>query len=202
MKHLNILLIITSVFCQNNLFANNSFAVLNVEKDSVHTIKNNTTSVLEIIENNIVINWETTTDKNCTGFEIEKSKDRKNWTKVGFVHIKKGSNNYRFVDSTNRPASNYYRVKRLKVDGSGEKSEIIVELKSVVEGQSFSMSSNPVGNYLLMNNSQGAVSIYNADSELIKEFSVKEESIAVDTSDLSKGQYILYIEREDLNFLR
>ena len=197
MKYLNTLIIAFLVFSQINLLASNNMFFLKAEKDTVKLTEVSPTSILEIIENNIVITWETLANKDCKGFEVEKSTDRKNWKKVGFVNAKKGATNYKFTDTTNFPISNYYRVKRVKSDDLGERAEIIIELKSAVQRKSFSMSSNPVGNYLMMNNSQGQITIFNTKRELVKQFRVREESIAIDTSDLPKGQYILQLQKED-----
>ena len=199
MKHLTLLLVIFSLCLQVNLFASSNDIVLNIEEDTVERVEVITTSFLEIIENNIVITWENISIKEYKGFEIERSKDRKNWTRIGFVSFKKGTKNYKFTDSTNLPTSNYYRVKEVSFSDLPENDKIITELEVVVEGESFSMSSNPVGNYLMVNNSQGLLTIYNSDGELVKQVRVTEESIAVDTSDLVKGQYILKVQKEDYN---
>ncbi len=199
MKYINLLLVIFCLCIQVNLFAlnNNDDVVLNIEEDTIEAREIISTSLLEIIENNIVITWEITATKKYKGFEIERSKDRKSWKKVGFVLFKKGTKNYKFTDSTNLPTSNYYRVKQVSLNDLPKNATIITELKVVVTGQSFSMSSNPVGNYLMMNNSQGLITIFNSDSELVKQSTVKEESVAIDTSDLPKGQYILQVQRKD-----
>jgi hypothetical protein len=197
MKYLNILFVVFSVFMQVNLFATNNFSDLNTDKDSANLTEASTTSLLEILGSDIVINWENTINNNCKGFEIERSKDRENWNRIGFVAFKKGITSYKFVDSVSSLSSKYYRIKRVKTNDFDENVKIIAELEAVVQGQSFSMSSNPVGNYLMMNNSQGLITIFNGDSEQVKQFTVKEESITLDTSDLSKGQYILHIQKEN-----
>ena len=196
MKLITLLLVICSLCFQTNLFAASNHNIGNKNPDSIEVTLIETSN-LEIIDQDIVLTWDIKSTKNSKGFQVERSSDREHWLKIGFVKTENGKTHYKFVDNTSFPTSQYYRVKEVKFDSLFEYTKIIVELESVMEGRGFSMSSNPVGNYLMMNNSQGLISIYNAKCELVKRFTIKEESISVDTSDLSKGQYILHIQKEN-----
>ena len=197
MKYLTSIFLFFSVLIQVNLLANNNSLILDLEKDTVEINETAITSFLEIIEDNIVLSWKIKTNNNCKGFEIERSNNKKDWSNVGFVKYNRNLRNYEFVDNPKLSKSTYYRIKQVNDNSSLVSKRIIAELENIVEGLAFSMSSNPVGNYLMMNNSQGVITIYNAKSELIKQFRVQEESIAIDTSDLTQGQYIFYLERDD-----
>ncbi len=81
------------------------------------------------IENNIELSWSTATEINNYGFEIERSIDKKNWERIGFVQGHGNSNiphDYNFNDNDlNFFDTYYYRLKQIDNDGSYEYSNIV-----------------------------------------------------------------------------
>lgn len=83
-------------------------------------------------ENEVWLTWQTSSETNNAGFEIEKSADAKAFAKIGFVDGNEDSKvvkAYRFVDSDPLPTT-YYRLKQLdreveRQDGKFEYSRII-----------------------------------------------------------------------------
>ena len=91
--------------------------------------------------NRVKLNWETATEVNNYGFEIERtpfsygsdiSLDKKNWTKVGFVQGHGNSNSYKqysFIDKPGEGKEFKYRLKQIDLDGNYKYSpEIEVKL--------------------------------------------------------------------------
>ena len=78
--------------------------------------------------NSVALNWQTASESNNYGFEIERSSDSELFEKVGFV---KGSGTiatqktYQFVDNSVENGHYYYRLKQIDIDGSFSISEII-----------------------------------------------------------------------------
>lgn len=68
------------------------------------------------VANSIVsLNWKIATEENVNGYEIEKSVDGNNYSKIGFVNAS-GQSSYTFMDS--KPGSiSYYRIKSVDVNG-------------------------------------------------------------------------------------
>ncbi|MBK7105016.1 MAG: T9SS type A sorting domain-containing protein [Ignavibacteriae bacterium] len=99
--------------------------------------------------NKILLNWETATEVNNYGFEIEKQKSEvssKNlvWEKVGFVEGSGNSNSpkyYFYEDQSLKIAGKYfYRLKQIDIDGKYEYSdEIEVNISAPEE---FNLSQN------------------------------------------------------------
>jgi len=82
------------------------------------------------VQNNGLINlyWQTKTEVNNFGFDIERSADKKNWNKIGFVNGSGNSNSpkdYSFTDQSLSGTSFYYRLKQIDNDGKYEYSNII-----------------------------------------------------------------------------
>lgn len=78
-----------------------------------------------------LLHWQTATEHNNTGFDIERSNDGKNWEKIGFVPGHGNSQEqrtYQFIDPRPLPGNNFYRLVQVDADGSATYSDI----KSVV----------------------------------------------------------------------
>ncbi len=99
--------------------------------------------------NKILLNWETATEVNNYGFEIEKQKSEINnknsmWEKVGFVEGNGNSNSpkfYSYKDNSITISGKYfYRLKQIDIDGKFEYSdEIEVNISAPEE---FNLSQN------------------------------------------------------------
>ena len=75
-----------------------------------------------------LLNWETSSETNNAGFEIERSPTTTDFKKVGFVDgsgNSAGSKKYQFSDRNSSEEVTYYRLKQLDHDGSFEYSRMI-----------------------------------------------------------------------------
>lgn len=82
----------------------------------------------EFKDHSAYLTWETATEINNKGFEIEFSVDSYNWKRVGFV---KGAGysfdflEYTFQYDEIKAGNNYFRLKQLDFDGNFEYSEVV-----------------------------------------------------------------------------
>lgn len=103
---------------------------------------------------NISLHWQTATELNSYGFEMEKavgspqstvgSKSLFNWVKIGFVQGSGNSNSpkeYSFADESPVSGKSYYRLKMIDMDGSFEYSDI-VEVSFNLGISTFELSQN------------------------------------------------------------
>ncbi|MCF8307171.1 MAG: T9SS type A sorting domain-containing protein [Ignavibacteriales bacterium] len=92
----------------------------------------------EISEKDVVLNWQTATEVNNYGFEIERISPQplswqgegqgRSWVKIGFVEGHGNSNspkNYFFIDNSITEGNYSYRLKQIDTDGKFEYSEIV-----------------------------------------------------------------------------
>jgi photosystem II stability/assembly factor-like uncharacterized protein len=71
-------------------------------------------------ENKILLKWETATEKNNLGFDVERSTDDKNFTRIGHVHGKGTTTekqSYSYLDQSTNGGKFYYRLKQIDFDG-------------------------------------------------------------------------------------
>ncbi|MEO8400099.1 MAG: T9SS type A sorting domain-containing protein [Ignavibacteriaceae bacterium] len=86
---------------------------------------------MDIINNKVKLLWQTITEVNSYGFEIEKCPEtsKGKWQKIGFVRSKGNSNtinNYEFFDeSKNFTEKIYYRLKQIDNNGNFKYSKIV-----------------------------------------------------------------------------
>lgn len=82
-----------------------------------------------LIEEKVTLNWETATEVNNYGFEIQRQNKNSEWRKIGFVEGHGNSNSqkyYSFSDNNITLAGWYlYRLKQIDNDGTYEYSDIV-----------------------------------------------------------------------------
>lgn len=82
----------------------------------------------KVVGKNVILNWETATELNNYGFDIERSVTNDNWVNIGFVPGSGNSNSYKhynFVDSDIQSGNYVYRLKQIDNDGIFEYSTAI-----------------------------------------------------------------------------
>lgn len=97
----------------------------------------------------VLLKWTTTAEVNSKYFEIERSPDEKNWTKIGIVSATGGNvNNYLFTDTTPFAGINSYRLKI--VDADGKYNYSIIRQLIINSNWKLTMYPNPVTSGLML----------------------------------------------------
>ncbi len=76
----------------------------------------------------VVLNWETATETNNSGFSVEKSLDNKSFTAITFIEgngTTAKRSNYSYVDTKTTTGMVYYRLKQIDFDGSYSYSNVV-----------------------------------------------------------------------------
>ncbi len=139
----------------------------------------------------ISLYWATETEINNSHFEIQKSKDGRNFETIGTV---KGQGNiietteYNFIDNQAFPGISYYRLLQVDFDDTKDYSDIIsVELASQ-EIQVFPTIFNNEIHIIGIHNNEKAI-IYSIDGKQIQSFNNLENTLSL--NHLPKGKYVL-----------
>lgn len=100
--------------------------------------------------NKNILNWETASEQNNTGFEIQKSTDGIEFKKIGFV-LSKAENGtssfeikYNYTDASPANGTNYYRLRQLDKDGKEFISNVVVLKSNIKLAEIVSLYPNPV----------------------------------------------------------
>jgi hypothetical protein len=145
--------------------------------------------------NTVKLNWLTASEKNNGYFDIERSANGRDWSKIGQV---KGNgttsavHKYAFADESPLATVNYYRLKQVDNDGvSSYSATVSVNYKS--GGKSLSVYPNPAKDRLNLVSdrfdTEGSLEIYDLAGRLVQ--SGKTTSNQLDISRLNTGLYQL-----------
>ena len=77
---------------------------------------------------NVILNWNTATETNNHGFEVQRSTNRSEFVVTAFVEGKGTTteiNNYSYTDIDLEVGTYSYRLKQVDYDGSFDYSEVI-----------------------------------------------------------------------------
>ncbi len=106
-------------------------------KDNIEDLGNNSVNPVQLVsfsadveDLTVKLKWETATEVNNYGFQVERKKKRgeSEWVNIGFVEGHGNSNsskNYKFIDTDRLSGRVSYRLKQIDIDGQYEYSDII-----------------------------------------------------------------------------
>jgi hypothetical protein len=155
------------------------------------------------VDKYVKIIWQTISETNNDFFTIEKSKEGKNWEKLGIVKGAGNSSqllNYNFNDTNPYFPISYYRLKQNDYDGNYKYSYIKSVNINSSEGGSIKVYPNPVVNQVILDFSYASekatpITVYDLIGKevtaTIKILEMSANKMIVDLSLLPVGVYIL-----------
>jgi hypothetical protein len=163
--------------------------------------------------NSVVLEWETATELNNYGFEIERSADDQSFEKIGFVEGNINSStakSYSFSDKINSAGNYFYRLKQIDLNGTFEYSNTIEVSTITPEDYSISQNyPNPFNpsttiEFKLPQQSNVNIKVYNTIGEVVAvllndNVEAGNHTVSFDASNLPSGIYIYRIETENFS---
>lgn len=149
-----------------------------------------------IAENqNVHLLWNTATEKNNEGFEIQSSTDGIQWNTIGWMDGAGNSQTeqrYDYWDFAPNPGINYYRLIQIDYDGQSEKSDIVSAIIS--EKFDFAAYPNPTKDivnldYHLEHLEVQKITVYDLLGRI--QMHVPTDSKQIDLTSLPKGTYLI-----------
>ena len=156
----------------------------------------------------VLLKWKTATELNNSGFEIQRSINKVDFKRIGFVNgngTTTQTNSYAFTDESPSDGKSYYRLKQIDFDGTFEYSQIVeVAIGTPATYQvseNYPNPFNPTTNVRIDLPVESKVSykLYNSIGQTVKTFDSKDYSagthvLQIDGSDLSSGVYYFSIK--------
>ncbi len=102
------------------------------------------TFTAKVSQKSVVLTWQTATETNNAGFDVERSSGNTNFQKIAFVKgngNSTGKNSYSFADQNLEAGSYSYRLKQIDYSGKFEYSKV-VEAEVLSAPTTFSLSQN------------------------------------------------------------
>lgn len=206
-----------SQFCSNNIIVETGASYVTEDingtcEDAVVTGDGEIVLPVELIsftaeadkKKYILLKWETATEVSNYGFEVERSDDKINWSKIAFVNGHGNSNSpkqYSYTDSKISSCRYCYRLKQIDAGGEfaySKEIEILIDMliKDFVLEQNFPNPFNPTTTigFGIIEKGNVRMSVLNVIGEEIKVLLNEEKeagyhSINFNASDLPSGVY-------------
>ena len=148
----------------------------------------------------ILLQWQTASEENNSGFEVQRSKDAQNWEVLDFV---KGygttieTQNYKWLDDAPLTGTSYYQLKQIDTDGTFEYSDVVVvDHKLGTSKEELMLFPNPVTEVL---NYQVAdidavrnVQLFDVYGKLLKVATEIDGTLSLEN--VTAGMYVLVVE--------
>ncbi|PID59719.1 MAG: hypothetical protein CR986_05485 [Ignavibacteriae bacterium] len=161
-----------------------------------------------LIKENISLTWQTATEVNNYGFEIQRKSGKSEWEKIGFIKGTGNSNspkNYEFTDFSLTNGNKFlYRLKLIDIDGQFDYSkEIEVNYlpNQFLLKQNYPNPFNPTTSisYILPEKTFVTLTIYNSLGQVVNQLINNEQDygaykVNFDASKLSSGVYYYTIK--------
>ena len=195
------------VYEYNGIGTNSNYLTSTFATNGAMTLPVKLISFNATVKNDVVnLNWQTASELNNDYFEIERSIDNRQWTKVGKVKGNGTTNvvsNYQFTDlinpSTNQPINIYYRLKQVDFDGKSTLSEErVVNFKQT--NTYWNIYPNPATNELhieTLGNEKFGVQLFDVTGKKVMENVLIINNTNINTSSLYEGMYFVRIINAD-----
>lgn len=158
---------------------------------------------------NNVLKWETSNEINNLGFEIERSSDGKEFSKIGYreSNAKNGNSSsllaYYFTDNSPLTTTNFYRLKQLDKDGEISYSEIVAIKSSATEKTTIvSLFPNPsnLNTNIVLNSIQAenyTIAVTDLMGKMISKQNIAAQKginkINIQTTQFATGTYLIKV---------
>ncbi len=160
----------------------------------------------------INLEWSTATETNNKGFEVERSEDGENFSKIAFVDgmgTTTEAQSYIFTDRNAVGGTYYYRLRQVDFDGTYAYSDV-VEVEFVPSEYSLQQNyPNPFNpsttiKFALPVEAKVTVTLYNALGQRVNEivsnnFTAGVQTVNFNASELASGMYIYQISAQGVD---
>jgi len=175
-----------------------------------------------VVSKSVQLNWTTATEKNNSGFEVQRKSNNKEWQPLGFVAGRGTTtepSDYSFIDPVTNSGSYSYRLKQIDFDGTYEFSDAInVEVSLPLEfklAQNYPNPFNPSTTieFSIPNSEMVNIVVYNALGEKVTDLvnsvlPAGQHKVVFNARGLASGVYIVrmragsFIETRKMNLLK
>ncbi|MEO6868262.1 MAG: LamG-like jellyroll fold domain-containing protein [Ginsengibacter sp.] len=156
---------------------------------------------VEKLSNGVNLHWQTATEINNKGFEIQRSIDGINsWKDVAFVAGAGNTNekqSYSYTDLVPIKGNNYYRLKQINFDGEVTYSNVRtiriaqLNLLSIYPTLAQSNVTVEVGSVDMINT---IISVYDGQGRMVQQDRLTSQKQLINISNLQKGMYLIKLQ--------
>jgi hypothetical protein len=152
-----------------------------------------------------LLTWTTASETNNKGFDIERSQDGKNFTKIGWVDghgTTRVITHYNFMDNTSSVGIHYYRLKQWDFDGEYHFSKVIaLNNDKQIRLTIYPNPTDGLLNILTNHEKEIPYSVSNMLGCVVKTGTVKAQ-VTLDVSELATGTYFIKCNDKVVKFVK
>ena len=156
------------------------------------------------VKESVELYWTAASEVNNKGYEIEKSRNGKNWENIGFIEgagTTQLKQSYNFTDVRPYPGDNYYRLRQIDFNGQVNVPGKIVQVH-FAESNRISLFPNPSSDKIFLTHSNQfpihRIQLFDQQGRMVKE---QQGSISsIDVGALVPGTYLLKMESGQKTF--
>jgi hypothetical protein len=153
------------------------------------------------------VEWNTLSEERTDRFELERSIDAKNFTRIYEQNAKGEASRYTYIDNNALKGNNYYRLRMIDANGNANYSETVV---AFVKSSGFEVEAfpNPVSNNLTVRahgvqGSEASIQVTDVTGKVIKTIKMSGNSETIDMKGLASGMYLIkYVDSNHQQTLR
>jgi hypothetical protein len=153
------------------------------------------------------VEWNTLSEEATDRFELERSIDGKNFTRIYGQRARGEASRYTYVDNDALKGNNYYRLRMIEANGNADYSQTVV---AFVKSNGFEVEAfpNPVSNNLTVRahgvqGSEAYVQVTDVTGKVIKTVKMSGNSETIDMKGLASGMYLIkYMDSNHQQTLR
>ncbi|MEL7250999.1 MAG: T9SS type A sorting domain-containing protein, partial [Bacteroidota bacterium] len=159
-------------------------------------------------EDEVELTWQTASETNNEGFEVEHSTDGRDWDYLGFVDGHGNSteaHDYSFQHQSPSSGINYYRLRQVDFDGQWEYSKVCsVEFDS--PSVQIKVFPNPAVHYATLSlpnfSSEALVQVIAPDGRIMKQMNIREgeQQVRLDVQTWPAGVYFIQLRLDGQNY--
>ncbi|MGV3547094.1 MAG: T9SS type A sorting domain-containing protein [Pedobacter sp.] len=159
-----------------------------------------------LVKGQSTLTWETASETNNSGFEVLRSTDGKDFTKIHFENSKGQNGNstaalkYSFVDRTAKAGVNYYQLKQIDLNGDNELFKDVKSVNVSLGAADVVVFPNPATTYISVN-AGGAdfkdvkYELFDASGKIVLSEKATAEQQDISLSKLPASIYFLKISK-------
>ena len=151
----------------------------------------------EKVEKSVHLHWQTASETNNRGFEVQRSDDGARWQEIGFVNgngTTTETQHYILIDKEPLGGTNYYRLRQIDFDGTASLSNIVA-VKGSDKHSELKLNPNPASDVVEIKGvdltSEPLLKIMDATGRPLRE--QRLSSSTLDVSALPPGMYYLIL---------
>lgn len=164
----------------------------------------------ELQSDKVLVSWSTAQEQNASHFDVERSTNGRDFTKIGQVKAAGNSNvlvNYSFTDNSPVLGVSYYRLRQVDIDNRFVYTKTVI-IRNEARSKAFTVWPNPVldnVNVTLQSekNQNLNLRVVDYNGRVVRSQVVNAtrgvNQITVNMSTLTKGMYVIQVVGENLN---